>query len=168
MRPTKLLFLLSAALLLLLAGCASQAPATDQEEAAAPAPAVTETAAPRQGGPGEPLIFLKGDGQGMVTTRWAEGDRAVQVTLPFTYTTQENGEMRIAGIGEATIENLGGWFYVDPKVEIQEDEIFLSQDGWVANVPFQYYASQGSGAHTYDGVMVLELNTWSTTPAAEG
>ena len=97
MRPTKLLFLLSAALLLLLAGCASQAPATDQEEAAAPAPAVTGTAAPRQGGPGEPLIFLKGDGQGMVTTRWAEGDRAVQVTLPFTYTTQENGEMRIAG-----------------------------------------------------------------------
>lgn len=108
MRPTKLLFLLSAALLLLLAGCASQAPATDQEEAAAPAPTVTETAAPQQGGPGEPLIFLKGDGQGMVTTRWAEGDRAVQVTLPFTYTTQENGEMRIAGIGEATIENLGG------------------------------------------------------------
>ena len=53
-------------------------------------------------------------------------------------------------------------------MEIQEDEIFLSQDGWVANVPFQYYASQGSGAHTYDGVMVLELNTWSTTPAAEG
>lgn len=129
MRPTKLLFLLSAALLLLLAGCASQAPATDQEEAAAPAPAVTETAAPQQGGPGKPLIFLKGDGQGMVTTRWAEGDRAVQVTLPFTYTTQENGEMRIAGIGEAAIENLGGWFYVDPKVEIQEDEIFLSQDG---------------------------------------
>lgn len=168
MRPTKRLFLLSAALLLLLAGCASQAPATDQEEAAAPPFTATETAAPRQGGPGEPLIFLKGDGQGMVTNRWAVGSRAVQVTLPFTYTTQENGEMRIAGIGEAAIENLGGWFYVDPKVEIQEDKIFLSQDGWNATVPFRYSASLGSGAEVYDGVMVIQLNTWSTTPEADG
>ena len=131
------LFLSAAFLVLLLAACTEQAPATDSEDTA-------------QGA--------------TVSTQWTVGDNTVQVTQAFTYTTQDNGAKVITDIGAATVENLKGWFSVDPEVEIQADKIFRSEDGWIATVPFLYYASDGSGQHTYDGVSIIELNTWSTTP----
>lgn len=157
------LFLSAAFLVLLLAACTEQSPATDSEDTAQGA-TVTEDSSTKTGGPSDPVLTLGEDGQGTVSTQWTVGDNTVQVTQAFTYTTQDNGEKVITDIGAATVENLKGWFSVDPEVEIQADKIFRSEDGWIATVPFLYYASDGSGQHTYDGVSIIELNTWSTTP----
>lgn len=155
----RLLLLLSAlSLLLCLAACTSQPPADDPETPAAQETEKEESETPKVEIPEEPVLTLGEDGQGTWGTPVTAGGKyTVLATVSFSYTTQEDGTPRITDLGEVTIENAVGWFSVEKKAEIQEEELFLSEDGKIATVPFIYYASLGSGAKPETGVASIDL-----------
>lgn len=158
--------LLTAALLLflLLPACTGQDPAAD------PSPQETQTDGPQETKvPEEPILTLGEDGQGTwVAPVTAGGQYTALATVAFTYTTQEDGTVRVDEIGEVTMENAVGWFSVYEEADVQREKLFLSEDGRVAIVPFHYYASLGSGLRTETGAVEIDFNAMDTPAEAAG
>lgn len=102
-------------------------------------------------------ISLQGEQEGIATQQVCVGDSAVTVTVSFQYEGSGDAAV-VTEIGEATAQNVAGWYSVERTATIQREAIAFNNDGQEAIVPITYEASVGSGWETYDCTVIINLH----------